>query len=70
MTMPVLSPNYLTDSDGKRMSVVLSMVEFEKILELLEDLEDVRLYDDVKSRDEESVSISDYLAQRKARVHA
>ena len=68
--MPVFSPNYLTDSDGKRLSVVLSIGDFEKILELLEELDDIRLYDEVKERNEESVSLTDYLAQRQARAHA
>lgn len=69
MTMPLLSPNYLTDGDGKRMSVVLSIDDFEKILELLEELDDVRLYDEVKNREEERVPLTDYMAQRKARAH-
>jgi hypothetical protein len=52
-----LSPQYITDSKGNRVSVVLSVAEFQQLLELLEELEDVRLYDEVKSRNEERVSL-------------
>ncbi len=41
-----LNPQYLTDSQGKKISVVLSLLEYETILEKLEELEDIRLYDD------------------------
>lgn len=43
-----LKPKYITDTDGKRTSVILSLAEFESLMELLEDLEDVRLYDNSK----------------------
>ncbi len=37
---------------------------------LEEELEDVHLYDEAKSRQEERVPLADYVAQRKARAHA
>lgn len=37
---------------------------------LEEELEDVNLYDEAKSRQEERVPLADYVAQRKARAHA
>lgn len=68
--LPITSPQYLTDSEGKRISVVLPLSDYEYLLELLEELEDVRLYDEAKNRHEERVSLGDYLANRKARAHA
>lgn len=65
-----LSPQYITDSEGKRVSVVLSIAEYLKLLELLEELEDVRLYDEVKARNEERVPLDQYLQQRQARKNA
>ncbi len=65
-----LSPHYITDSQGNRVSVVLSVAEFEKLLELLDELEDIRLYDEVKSRNEERIPLTDFLDQRKSGVHA
>jgi predicted DNA-binding protein len=37
----VLHPHYITDEAGKRVSVVLSIEEFQAITERLEDLEDL-----------------------------
>ncbi len=65
-----LSPQYITDSDGKRVSVILSLAEYLKLLELLEELEDIRLYDEVKARHEERIPLNDYLQQRNARKNA
>ncbi len=39
--MPELHPQFLTDQDGKRLSVVLALDEYESLLERLEDLEDI-----------------------------
>ena len=68
MTALELSPQYITDDAGNRVSVVLPLTAFQKLLDLLEELEDVRLYDDVKNRSEERISLNDYLAERTARA--
>jgi hypothetical protein len=60
-----ISPQYVTDDLGNRVSVILPMGTFQKILDLLEDLEDVRLYDEVKSRNETKIPLQDYLEKRK-----
>lgn len=65
-----LSPQYITDSEGKRVSVILSLVEYLKLLELLEELEDIRLYDEIKARNEERIPLNDYLQQRNTRKNA
>ncbi len=65
-----LSPQYITDSEGKRVSVILSIAEYLKLLELLEELEDIRLYDEVRARNEERIPLSEYLQQRNARNNA
>ena len=38
--MPELHPQFVTDPDGKRRSVVLPLAEYEALMEYLEDLED------------------------------
>jgi hypothetical protein len=45
--MLALHPQYITDIAGKKL-VVLSIHEFNKIIEELEDLEDIKLYDEAK----------------------
>lgn len=48
--MLLLHPQYIKDTAGKNL-VVLSQQEFDTLIEELEDLEDVRLYDKVKNND-------------------
>lgn len=64
--MIVLHPQYIKDAKGNKTLVVISAEEFNKILDLLEDLEDVTVYDEAKKNDDgERVLFSDYLKTRK-----
>jgi hypothetical protein len=47
-----LHPQFVTDSNGKAVSVILPMKEFQSILEELEELEDIKLYDKAKKNDD------------------
>jgi PHD/YefM family antitoxin component YafN of YafNO toxin-antitoxin module len=58
-------PQFITDKKGKKLSVVISVTEYKKMLEELEELEDIRLYDAVKAKNEKSISFSQYLQQRR-----
>jgi hypothetical protein len=62
-----LSPQYITDASGQRTSVVISMTNWQKILEMVEELEDIRMYDEAKNRQETRMSLTEYLATRKTR---
>jgi hypothetical protein len=57
--MLTVNPQYITDSTGRKISVVLSIKEFKTIMEELEELEDVRLYDEAKASDEPSLPIDE-----------
>ena len=39
------TPQFITDNSGKKLAVVLPMKEYNRMLEDLEDLEDVKAYD-------------------------
>lgn len=52
-------PRYITDHTGKKISVVLPMEEFKNLMEHLEDLEDISLYDEAKKLNEPSVPIDE-----------
>jgi hypothetical protein len=39
--MTALHPQFVTDPDGKRLSVLLPLAEYEALIERLEDLEDL-----------------------------
>lgn len=59
-------PEFIKDADGKISSVILPVQEFDKIMEELEDLEDIKLYDEAKKEDTgERILFSDYLKSRK-----
>ena len=59
-------PQFLTDSAGKKL-VVLLMNEFNSIMEELDELKDIRLYDAAKAEDTgERVLFSDYLKKRRS----
>ena len=45
-----LHPQYITDTAGKKM-VILPAKEFDILLEELEDIEDIKLYDAAKKKD-------------------
>ena len=65
--MIAVHPQYITDTAGKKL-VVLPLNEFDSIMEELEELEDIRLYDEAKSNnDDKRILLSNYLKQRKAK---
>ena len=49
--MLTLHPQYIKDINGNKSLVILPAKEFEIILEELEELEDIKLYDDAKKID-------------------
>lgn len=56
-------PTYITDKKGKRISVIIPIEEYERILNELEELEDVRLYDAAKKSNEPSLPIGEAFKQ-------
>ena len=48
--MITVNPQYIKDADGNKSLVVLSAREFDTIMEELENIEDIRLYDEAKKR--------------------
>lgn len=54
-----LTPNYITDKKGRKISAILPIKEFKIILERLEELEDIRLYDESKADKAASIPIDE-----------
>ena len=69
--MLTIHPQYITDNAGKKISVVLPMKDFKAIMAELEELEDIRLYDEAKKCNAPSIPINDAFkmieAKRKAK---
>ena len=59
-----MKTQFLTDEKGKKISIVIPLEEYNRILEDLEELEDIRLFDAVKAKNEKSIPIDQYLKIR------
>lgn len=57
--MLTLNPKYITDDKGKKISVILPLKDFKAILDELDELDDIKLYDKAKKSNEPSVPIDD-----------
>ena len=71
-----MNVQYVTDSKGKKKSVILTIKDYENMLaelQELDELEDVKLFDKAKNEDDgKRIHLSDYLKKRKiqlANVH-
>lgn len=65
MEIQNLNPQFVIHPKGEKVAVILTMKENEKILTELEELEDIRLYDEAKVEDSDTkISISDYRKKR------
>ena len=53
--MTAFHPQYVVDEDSRRKAVLLPVTEWELIVEELEELEDIRAYDQAKAGSLESV---------------
>jgi len=53
-----IHPNFITDNAGNKISAVLPIKEFNSIIDQLEELEDIRLYDESKNDNSPAVSRS------------
>ncbi len=61
-------PQYIKATNGNKSLVIQSAKELDSIMEELEDLEDIRLYDEAKKEDDgEPILFSDYIKNRKAK---
>ncbi len=65
-----MAATYVTTLKGKKISVILSISDYKKLLEAKEELEDIRLYDAVKLKNEPRISLTGYLQKRKQSKNA
>ena len=57
--MTPIHPEFVTDEKGQRKSVLLPIAEWEKVREALEELDDIRAYDEAKKGSTDSVPFPD-----------
>ena len=66
----MLSATFITDSNGKKISAVLPIKQYQHLLEELEELDDIRAYDKAKARKEKPIPLHDAIQQRRKRQKA
>ena len=64
--MFTVHPQYITDNAGKKISAILPIKEFKTLLEELEELEDIRLYDESKNDNEPAIAKNKAMAMIEA----
>jgi PHD/YefM family antitoxin component YafN of YafNO toxin-antitoxin module len=62
-----MKTQFVTDNSGKKIAVILSIKEYKKMMDELDELEDIKLYDEVKRKKESSMPVEKYLKQRQRR---
>jgi len=61
-----MKAQFVTDTEGKKVGLLLSIKDYTKILQELEELDDIRVYDLAKKEDNgHGIPLSDYLKKRK-----
>ncbi len=58
---------FITDGNGEKFAAVVPMEIYANMLDKIEELEDIELYDAVKAREESSISLEEYRLQRQKR---
>ena len=65
--MNAIHPQYITDKDGKKVSVVIPLAEYEQILEELDELDDIKLFDEAKADKSAAIPFDNYVTQRRSK---
>ena len=61
--MGVLQKQYIQDDNGTRIGVIISMTEYQALMERLEELEDILAYDNAKAEPSDPMPFEEFLAE-------
>ena len=65
----VVHPKFVVDEHQNRQAVLLPYEEWEKIVEAMEELDDIRAYDEAKSRPSDPIPLDDAVKEiRKGKI--
>ena len=60
-----LKQQYIKDEQGNKIAVIVPIQDYEKMMEEIEELEDIKLYDEAKKEDNGSrISLEEYSYKR------
>jgi hypothetical protein len=63
-----MGTQFLTDEKGNKTAVLLPIKKYNKMIEQLEDLHDIKLYDEAKRDDDGTrISLEDYIKSRESK---
>jgi hypothetical protein len=65
--MKQITTQFVINEKGEKSAVIVPMKTYLEMLEKLEELEDICMYDAVKSRNESSISLEEYRQKRKVK---
>lgn len=65
-----MAPQIIKDKKGNKVAVILSIEDYEKLLEEREELSAVKAYDKAKARKETFIPLREAIKQRKQKKHA
>lgn len=54
-----MKSEYITDTNGRKISVILPIEEYEQMMKQLEELEDIKAFDKAMKNESEEISIHD-----------
>jgi len=60
---------YITDTNGRKISVILPVREYEKMMKQLEELEDIKAFDEAMKNEAEEISIHETFRELESARH-
>ncbi len=64
-----IKPQILTNNDGEKVAIVLPFSEYEKLIDALEELEDIQDFDQFVSNPEPTIPLRDAIKMRKKQTN-
>lgn len=58
-----METQFITDKKGKRIAIILPIKDYNKILEKIDEIEDIKLYDQVKNNQENSMAAEEVFSE-------
>lgn len=66
--MHAMHPNFVVDDKDRKKAVIVPYAEWRRLMEAVEELEDIRAYDKAKARPEEIVPFEEAVRQIKTKA--
>ncbi len=64
-----MKSQYVTDRKGRKIGVILPIREYEKMLDQIEELEDIKAYDQAVKMNEEEISVQEAFQKLESKRH-